>query len=64
VKILMLSTQHGSPDGARVHVYREGEEYDLSSTPGERDLAAVFVREGWAATDEQSPTTKPKARRK
>jgi hypothetical protein len=43
-----MKTVHGSPDGATVRRFVEGEEHDLTSTPRERDLAAVFVREGWA----------------
>lgn len=48
MSIRMKKTVRGSPDGADVRVYAEGEEHDLSRTPRERELAEVFLREGWA----------------
>lgn len=48
MRIKMTSTQTGSVDGIRASGYVEGEEYDLTHTEGERDLARVFVQEGWA----------------
>lgn len=48
MKILMLKTENGSVDGIRVSVYVAGSEYDLSETPGSRDLAAAFVAAGMA----------------
>lgn len=48
MKIRMLSTRLGSPDGFSIVRYEAGEEHDLYRTERERDLAAVFVREGWA----------------
>lgn len=46
--ITMLRTQTGSRDGVLVELFRHGAEYDLTRTEGERELALVFVREGWA----------------
>ena len=49
MRIRMTETRHGSPDGRVVHEYAAGETYDAESTPPlPDDLAAVFVREGWA----------------
>lgn len=56
MKILMLKTENGSIDGIRVTVYAAGAEYDLSETPGSRDLAAAFVAAGMArATQVEQP---------
>lgn len=43
VKIKMLETRKGSPDGMTVCSYQRGEQYELPD-----ELARVFVREGWA----------------
>ena len=48
VKVRMLRTQKGSPDGMNVFEYRENETYDLS-----RPLAEVFITEGWAILIEE-----------
>lgn len=48
MKIRMLKTMPGSVDGTAVRDYEAGQDYDLTATAGARDLAAVFVREGWA----------------
>ena len=42
MKIKMLETRLGSPDGRTVHSYARGEQYELPD-----DLAKVFVGEGW-----------------
>lgn len=44
----MLSTHRGSENGMDIASFEAGKEYDLSATSGARDLAAVFLREGWA----------------
>ena len=51
MKVTMLQTVQGSEDGVIVQVYREGEQYDLSATDRALDLAAVFLREGWAVEE-------------
>lgn len=43
MRIRMLKTENGSVDGIRVKQFAEGEQYDLTATAGERDLAAAFV---------------------
>jgi hypothetical protein len=43
MKIKMNKTTPGSVDGAFVMQYEAGKTYDLSGTPGERDLAKSFV---------------------
>jgi hypothetical protein len=48
MRIRMLKTVQGSPNGHTTLSYREGTEHDLTATPRERELAAVFTREGWA----------------
>lgn len=52
MKIRMLSTQRGAEDGVAVQTYEAGSEYDLGHSAGARDLAAVFLREGWAEQQE------------
>lgn len=42
MKIKMLETRTGSPDGRTVHSYVRGEEYEMPDS-----LARVFVDEGW-----------------
>lgn len=46
--IIMTSTQKGSVDGTTVAEYVEGQQYDLTATKGERELAAAFVDAGMA----------------
>ncbi|WP_193183260.1 hypothetical protein [Nisaea sediminum] len=46
--IKMKETQPGSVDGVKIHRYLKGETYDLSRTPGERDLKKVFLDNDWA----------------
>lgn len=48
MKLLMKKTSNGSPNGHETKRYVEGTEHDLSATPRERELAHVFIREGWA----------------
>jgi hypothetical protein len=43
LKIKMLTTQSGSPDGRTVCSYIKDEQYDLPES-----LGKVFVKEGWA----------------
>ncbi len=43
MKIKMLSTQNGSLDGIRIASYQAGSVYDLSGSPGARDLAKAFL---------------------
>jgi len=46
MKIRMLSTQKGSPDGIQVNEYEVGQKYDLP-----QGLAMVFLKLGWAEED-------------
>jgi hypothetical protein len=48
MRIRMLKTVRGSPDGFSVHEYRAGEEYELADTGRGRELSNVLLREGWA----------------
>lgn len=43
MRIKMLVSQRGSPDGIRVSLYESGNEYDLPDR-----LANIFIIEGWA----------------
>lgn len=45
-KLIMLSSHPGSPDGRRVQWYIEGKTYEFTES-----LAAIFLKEGWAAED-------------
>lgn len=42
MKIKILKTMDGSPDGSHVLTYKEGETYDVPE-----GLAKVFLREKW-----------------
>jgi hypothetical protein len=57
VKIKMLETRTGSPDGFTVRSYTKGEQYELPD-----ELANVFVHEGWGkpipARGRKQPLTK------
>ena len=66
MRIRMTETRLGSPDGRAVHEYAAGETYDGATTPPvSDDLAAVFVREGWAVdADERVETPAAKRARK
>jgi len=59
VKIKMLKTQAGSPDGLTVRVYQKDRRYDLPKA-----LAEVFIEEGWARLAMASRTAKSKPDRK
>jgi hypothetical protein len=48
MKVRMKKTVDGAPDGTLVKTFVEGSEHDLTHTARSRDLAQVFVREGWA----------------
>jgi len=48
MKILMVETKKGSPDGINISEFAKGKEYDLP--PG---LADVFIHEGWAKIVEE-----------
>lgn len=48
MKLRMTKASNGSPNGHETKHYAAGTEHDLSSTPRERELAEVFLREGWA----------------
>lgn len=65
MRIRMTETRLGSPDGRTVHEYAAGETYDGATTPPmSDDLAAVFVREGWAVdADERETPAKARARK-
>jgi hypothetical protein len=43
MKVLMLASKKGSPDGIRVFLYESGKEYNLPDR-----LANIFIAEGWA----------------
>lgn len=43
MRIKMLSTRQGRPDGVRVQSYRDGETYEVPD-----ELGQVFLGEGWA----------------
>ena len=53
----MLSTQKGSIDGIHLATYEAGSVHDLRGSKGERELATVFVREGWAVEAPPDPAT-------
>lgn len=57
MKIKMLSTQKGSIDGIHLATYEAGSVHDLRGSKGERELATVFVREGWAVESQPDTAT-------
>ncbi|MDQ0417918.1 hypothetical protein J2Z48_002102 [Croceifilum oryzae] len=46
MKIRMIHTMSGSPDGLTIYVYEADQIYDLPSS-----LARIFLEEGWARED-------------
>lgn len=46
MKIRMLETKKGSPDGIRINEYEIGKKYDIP-----KSLAEAFLRAGWAEED-------------
>lgn len=48
MRIRMLKTTPGSVDGIKISTYEAEQEYDLTATHGERQLAAAFVGAGLA----------------
>ncbi len=54
VRIHILETRDGSPDGITVVRYRPGETHDMPV-----DLAAVFLREGWGKVVPKRKDTGP-----
>ena len=55
MKVRMLSTRRGSPDGIEIREYEAGRKYDLSPS-----LAEIFLGAGWAEEDKElaPPETK------
>jgi hypothetical protein len=53
LKIVMLETRQGSPDGQGGRTYEKGETYNLVGTRPE-DLANVFLSKGFAVTPEEA----------
>lgn len=45
MKLKMLETRSGSPDGVSTVLYEKNREYELPD-----DLACVFIKEKWART--------------
>lgn len=68
MRIRMLSTLPGSPDGVTVRLYVAGSEHDLGATPGQLALARAFVSAGFAeeaeapAAEDAGATAKPARR--
>jgi hypothetical protein len=48
MKIRMLQSTKGSPDGIEVRQYEAGTKYDVPE-----ELAAVFLSQGWAEEDKE-----------
>lgn len=61
MKIRMLQTQKGSPDGIQVNEYEQGKKYDLPES-----LAEVFLDNKWAEQDKalEIPEKKEKKSRR
>ena len=69
MKVRMLETRLGSPDGIQVNEYKAGEKYDMPES-----LAKGFLKNGWAEEDrtldvpeetkksEDKPKNRPKRR--
>lgn len=55
MRIVMLSDQRGAADGFTLQDFRAGVAYDLTRTPRERELAAIFVRANFAREDGAEP---------
>lgn len=60
MKIRMLTTAKGSPDGIRVFEYLQGEEYDLTKSLKELHLAENFVHHQKVAEPADKPIKETK----
>jgi hypothetical protein len=58
VRVEMIESRKGSPDGVAVLDFDAGQAYDLPD-----ELADVFVREGWAKNATAPAAEKPPARK-
>ena len=64
MRIRMKERRDGSPNGRDVYTYEAGETYDADTTPPvDDDLAAVFVREGWADDATKAPPVASRAKK-
>ena len=48
MRIKMLKTQSGAPEGTTTHIFEKGVEYDLPDCERGNSLCEVFVAQGWA----------------
>lgn len=58
MQIRILKTVMGSEDGATTRPFEVGKVYEFGPSPRSLELAAVFLREGWAeaeAVERQAP---------
>ena len=53
MKLIMLETKEGSPDGTVVNRYQKDQTYDVADS-----LAEAFVKEGWAKQVKEKALTK------
>ncbi len=59
MRIMMLQTMDGSPDGVTVNQYRKGETYDVPDS-----LGTVFLKEKWAERAKAKPDAEENKQRK
>ena len=55
MKVRMLSTRRGSPDGIEIREYEAGKKYDLSPS-----LTEIFLGAGWAEEDKEMAPSETK----
>ena len=48
MKVRMLTTKQGSPNGLEIRDYEAGQKYDLPAR-----LAEIFLSQGWAEEDKE-----------
>lgn len=59
MRVLMIRTALGAPEGHTTETYREGEEYDLPDW-----LAEAFIADGYATADGEKPPAEPRKGKK
>ena len=55
MRVRMLQTVDGSPNGGTVKTYQKGEVYEFGSVAREADLADLFIRAGLAVDADAAP---------
>ena len=59
MRVRMLQTVDGSPDGGTVKTYQKGEVYEFGHVAREAELAALLIRAGLAVDEDAATREEP-----